>query len=233
MELCGKPTSHDLDNILFEGDRLYQKVKGLLRESGHDSEDFLSFSDLPPRLEIYQFKCTYEMNGSELLCGTCLSYGEDGSVLLDVAVNKMFENHNAALIIVNDLAFSVFLNNNGQYCLIHIQGTIMASKIVMVNAFTQYVHSVSYGSISMRYELQPLQLHREHSLHRVPLNVSWRDNGTAVEVVQMMGNEASNHIEFRNQYKDLQGSEMCQSATNDFIYNTKEGIRNEHTLHSH
>lgn len=218
-----------MDNILFEGGRLYQKVKGLLRESGHDSEDFLFLTSLLD----WKYINFSVMNGSELLCGTCLSYGEDGSVPLDVAVNKMFENHNAALIIVNDLAFSVFLNNNGQYCLIHIQGTIMASKIVMVNAFTQYVHSISYGSISMRYELQPLQLHREHSLHRVPLNVSWRDNGTAVEVVQMMGNEATNHIEFRNQYKDLQGSEMCQSATNDFIYNTKEGIRNEHTLHSH
>ena len=92
---------------------MLESSKDAERKRGTFNHSFLAFSDLPKEIETPNEKFTID---SDVLLGDCLSKAITNPSLSEAV--ECFKTHNAALVIVSDLAFSVFLNGNGQFDLL-------------------------------------------------------------------------------------------------------------------
>ena len=177
LHILETPTSQDIDEILFEADVLYSKIKNMLPvQQGTIEHAYLAFSDLPALIETTNEQFTSDLNDSDLLLGTCLSTNM-GNLSLSEAV------HNAALIIVGAQAFSVFLDSSGQFCYFDshsrnirgeqsCEGTAILMRFPTLNELQnqlfRLVRSIAHGDCSIRYELQPIQIHRTNQIDALP-----------------------------------------------------------------
>ena len=183
LQILETPTSQDIDEILFEADVLYGKIKNMLPvQQGPIEHFYLSFSDLPALIETTNEQFTSDLNDSDLLLGTCLSTNM-GNLSLSEAVHNAFERYNAALIIVGAQAFSVFLDSSGQFCYFDshsrnirgeqsCEGTAILMRFPTLNELQnqlfRLVRSIAHGDRSIRYELQPIQIHRTDQIDALP-----------------------------------------------------------------
>ena len=183
LQIFETPTSQDIDEILFEGDVLYQKIKNMLPvQHGAIEHSYLALSDLPALIETTNDQFTSELNDSDLLLGTCLSRDME-NLSLSEAVQNAFESHNAALIIKGAQAFSVFLDSSGQFCYFDshsrnirgeqsCEGTAILMRFLTLNQLQnqlfRLVRSIANGDRSIRYELQPIQIHRTDEIDALP-----------------------------------------------------------------
>ena len=183
LQILENPTSQDIDEILFEGDVLYKRIKDMLPvQQGAIEHSYLAFSDLPALIETTNEQFTTELTDTDLLLGTCLSR-DMGNLSLSEAVQSAFESHNAALIIVGAQAISVFLDSSGQFCYFDshsrnirgeqsCEGTAILMRFQTLNELQnqlfRLVRSIANGDRSIRYELQPLQIHRTAEIDALP-----------------------------------------------------------------
>ena len=184
------PRANDVDVVLSEGDLLYEKVVEMQEEKrGTFNQSFLSFSDLPKEMETSNEKFTIDLTDSDVLLGDCLSKAIT-NVSLSEAVEECFKTRNAALVIVGDLAFSVFLNGNGQFCYFDSHsrnrkgeqcrdGTAILMSFPTLHQLQlqlfRLVKSLGSSQCFTRYELQPLQVHRKDNtdaVARMPIPTS-------------------------------------------------------------
>ena len=184
------PRANDVDVVLSEGDLLYEKVVEMQEEQrGTFNQSFLSFSDLPKEMETSNEKFTIDLTDSDVLLGDCLSKAIT-NVSLSEAVEECFKTRNAALVIVGDLAFSVFLNGNGQFCYFDSHsrnrkgeqcrdGTAILMSFPTLHQLQlqlyRLVKSLGSSQCFTRYELQPLQVHRKDNtdaVARMPIPTS-------------------------------------------------------------
>ena len=169
-----RPTPHDVDTVLVEGDKLYEKtIKLQEQKQGSFSHSFLTFNDLPKEMETSQGKFDIDLDEKDVYYGECLSK-ETTNLSLSEAVGKCFETHNGALVIARDLAFSVFLNSSGQFCYFDSHsrnvkgeqcshGTAILMKFATLHELqTQLFHlvrSLGCSYSAARYEVQPILIH--------------------------------------------------------------------------
>ena len=182
LQMLEKPTSQDIDEILYEGDVLYRKLKNVIRQQhGSFGDMYLAFSDLPALIETTNEQFICDLNDSDALFGTCFNTDME-NLSLSEALQKAFESHNAALIICAGQAFSVFLDCSGQFCYFDShsrnvigeqssEGTAIIMRFPTLHQLQsqifRLVRSLGNEGGSMRYELQPLQIHRSDEIDTV------------------------------------------------------------------
>ena len=108
------PFAVDIDVVLSDGDDLYETIVELQKAKRRTfNYSFLAFADLPSEIETKSgSKFSVDIEDHLSLLGDCLSKDPE-NLSLSGAVAKCFETHNAALVIVEDFAFCVFLNRIG------------------------------------------------------------------------------------------------------------------------
>ena len=166
--------SDDIDAVLSEADILYQEVIKIQNmQRGSFPYAFLAFSDLHKQIQTSNEKFMIEFKDSEVLLGECISK-DAANLSLSEAVEESFKTCNASLIIVGDLAFSVFLNILGEFCYFdshsrNNQGDQCDDGAAILMRFPT-LHHLQLQLFRLirslgftRYELQPIQVHRDNN----------------------------------------------------------------------
>ena len=174
--------SNDIDGVLANGDILYQKIVEMQTEQrGSFNYSFLLFSDLPKEIQTANEKLTIDLTDSDVLFGECLS-NDTENLSLSQALEECFKTHNAALIIVGDLGFSVFLNTHGQFCYFDSHsrnskgqqcgdGTAILMCFPSLHELQLQLFRLVRSLHCTRYELQPIQVHREDTAVVTLMNI--------------------------------------------------------------
>ena len=139
-------------------------------------------------------------------------------------------------MIVGDLAFSVFLNENGQFCYFDSHsrnkrgeqcrdGTAILMSFPTLHQLQlqlfQLVKSFGYSQCFTRYELQPLQVHRKDNtdaVARMPIPTSHVVN----EESQIHDTQESPNLDFKisDHVNDSVGTKVHENTTPPPHFNT-------------
>ena len=103
----------DLNEILFEGDKLYSEVFFSIPPHRRDIDGFLSFGELPPKIKIFEnnyniSKLTplYPNYNVEILEENIANYST--ATPLALAIEKIFEETNTLLVMGGQIAFAMY-----------------------------------------------------------------------------------------------------------------------------
>ena len=165
-------------------------------------------------------KFTLDLKDADVLMGQCLS--KDATNLsLSEAVEQCFTTHNAALVIVDDFAFSLFLNNHGQYCYFDSHsrtskgehcgdGTAILMCFPTLHQLQLQLFRLTRSLGSRRYELQPIQVYHDYSAMARLANMP-QDHGQPHDLHVEDESENANHTS-TVQNQSIKASKSSQTS---------------------
>ena len=169
--------SHSIDAILDEGDRLYQQLVDLLKQSRNEDVNYLTFPEIELLSPLSVFQNQFTITLIEDSFSGSLQMETDqtaGIYSLEDALNHVFTNYTQSLVMIGTYAMALVRTNTGQFALFDSHTHGLDGSFHDVNGTAAYIvfpsvqEIVSFLRQNFRlrdqFEFQPINIKLQYKI---------------------------------------------------------------------
>ena len=134
--------SHSIDAILDEGDRLYQQLVDLLKQSRNEDVNYLTFPEIEllSPLSVFQNQFTITLVNDSYNGSLQMETDQTAGIYsLEDALNHVFTNYTQSLVMIGTYAMALVKTNTGQFALFDSHTHGLDGSFHAINGTAAYI----------------------------------------------------------------------------------------------